>query len=84
VAARYRVVCETAWWDGAGVEPLTPTVETSPAAHIAAIVIARSRLGVSQPSWCVCSQTRRPLADDAAAIAQPTHMSKKVADPPRS
>lgn len=66
-----------AWWEGAGVEPLTPTVETSPAAHIAAIVIARSRLGVSQPSLCVCSQVRRPLAVEAAAIAQPTHMLRR-------
>ncbi len=32
-----------------GVEPLTPTVETRPAAHITPIVIARRRFGVSQP-----------------------------------
>jgi hypothetical protein len=31
------------------VEPLNPIVETSPAAHIAPIVNARSRRGVSQP-----------------------------------
>jgi hypothetical protein len=35
--------------DVGGVEPLTPTVETSPAAHIAAIVRTRIRRGVSQP-----------------------------------
>jgi hypothetical protein len=34
---------------GAADEPLKPTVETNPAAHIAAIVSARSRRGVSQP-----------------------------------
>jgi hypothetical protein len=31
------------------VEPLKPIVETSPAAHMAAIVSARMRRGVSQP-----------------------------------
>jgi hypothetical protein len=31
-----------------GVAPLTPIVETSPAAHIAPIVSARSRRGVNQ------------------------------------
>jgi len=35
----------------AGVEPLKPTVETMPAAHIAAIVSLRMRLGVSQGKW---------------------------------
>jgi hypothetical protein len=35
------------------VEPLKPTVETSPAAHIAPIVRARMRRGVSQPKWWV-------------------------------
>jgi hypothetical protein len=34
---------------GATVEPLKPIVDTSPAAHIAAIVSARMRRGVSQP-----------------------------------
>ncbi len=38
---------------GATVEPLKPTVETNPAAHIAAIVNARIRRGVSQPKWWV-------------------------------
>jgi hypothetical protein len=47
-----------AWWAmdatrplcaGEGVEPLKPIVETTPAAHIAAIVSARMRRGVSQP-----------------------------------
>jgi len=33
------------------VEPLIPTVETSPAAHIALSVSARMRFGVSQPKW---------------------------------
>ncbi len=37
----------------AGVEPLKPTVETSAAAHIAPIVSARRRLGVSQPKLWV-------------------------------
>jgi hypothetical protein len=32
-----------------GVEPLTPMVETSPAAHIALIVSTRMRRGVNQP-----------------------------------
>jgi hypothetical protein len=63
-----------------GVEPLTPTVETIPAAHIAATVSARRRLGVSQGKPWVCSQVRKPLAAEAAAIAQPTHMSQKLAD----
>jgi hypothetical protein len=65
-----------AWCAGGGVEPLTPTVETSPAAHIAAIVSPRMRRGVSQPRWCVCSQVRNPLAADAAAMAQATHMAE--------
>ncbi len=38
---------------GAGVEPLKPTVETRPAAHIAPIVSERIRRGVSQPKWWV-------------------------------
>ncbi len=36
-------------WELGGVEPLMPTVETTPAAHIAAIVSARRRRGLSQP-----------------------------------
>jgi hypothetical protein len=56
-----------------GVEPLTPTVESSPAAHIVAIVSARIRFGVSQPKLWVCIQVRRPEAAEAAAIAHPTH-----------
>jgi len=59
----------------AGVEPLKPTVETIPAAHIAPIVNERIRRGVSQPKWCVCSQVLKPVAADAAAIAQPAHMA---------
>ena len=58
----------------AGVEPLMPTVETSPAAHIAAIVSARRRLGVSQPNWWFCSQLLKPVAAEAAAIAHPAHI----------
>jgi hypothetical protein len=43
-------MCRTvAAWVVAGVDPLKPTVETSPAAHIAPIVSARIRRGVSQP-----------------------------------
>jgi hypothetical protein len=49
-------------------------VDTSPAAHIAPIVSARIRFGVSQPRLCVCSQVRKPEAAEAAAIAHPTHM----------
>jgi hypothetical protein len=36
------------WAATLGVAPLTPTVETRPAAHIAPIVRQRSRRGVSQ------------------------------------
>jgi hypothetical protein len=59
-----------------GVEPLTPMVETSPAAHITLIVSARRRLGVSQPRLWVWSQVRSPLAAEAAAMAHPTHMKQ--------
>jgi len=58
----------------AGVAPLKPTVETRPAAHIAPIVSERIRLGVSQPKWWVCSQVLKPVAAEAAAIAQPAHI----------
>ena len=58
-----------------GVEPLKPIVETTPAAHIAAIVSLRSRRGVSQRNWRVCSQVLNPEAAEAAAIAQPAHMA---------
>lgn len=51
-----------------------PTVETRPAAHIAASVSARIRLGVSQPKLWFCSQALKPVAAEAAAIAQPAHM----------
>jgi hypothetical protein len=51
-----------------------PTVETSPAAHIAEIVSARRRLGVSQPNWWFCSQLLNPVAAEAAAIAHPAHI----------
>jgi hypothetical protein len=37
----------------AAVEPLKPMVETRPAVHIALIVNALSRRGVSQPKWWV-------------------------------
>jgi hypothetical protein len=58
----------------AGVDPLNPTVETIVAALIAAIVSMRIRRGVSQPRRWVCSHVRKPVAAEAAAIAQPTHM----------
>lgn len=56
-------------------EPLNPTVETSPAVHIAAIVIRRIRAGVSQPKLWLCSQVLNPVAAEAAAMAQPAHMA---------
>jgi hypothetical protein len=56
------------------VEPLTPTVETRPAAHIAASVNERIRRGVSQPKWWFCSHVLNPVAAEAAAIAHPAHM----------
>jgi hypothetical protein len=78
VAVAQRVArCATGLVVG-GVEPLTPIVETRPAAHIAAIVSARIRCGVSQPMWWVCIQVRKPLAAEAAAIAQPTHMPYRI------
>lgn len=58
----------------AGVEPLKPTVETTPAVHIAASVSARIRLGVSQAKLCDCIHVLNPVAAEAAAIAQPAHM----------
>jgi hypothetical protein len=58
------------------LEPLTPTVETSPAATIAATVMRRIRFGVIQGTGCVCSQLLKPVAAEAAAIAQPAHMSE--------
>jgi hypothetical protein len=58
-----------------GVDPLKPIVETRPAAHIAPIVRPRSRPGVSQVKLWVCSQDLNPVAAEAAAIAQPAHMS---------
>jgi hypothetical protein len=57
-----------------GVEPLKPIVETTPAAHIAAIVRRRMRGGVSHGMCWLCIQVLKPLAADAAAIAQPAHM----------
>jgi hypothetical protein len=56
------------------VEPLNPTVEKIAALDMTAIVSARIRRGVSQPQWWVCSQVLTPVAAEAAAIAQPTHM----------
>jgi hypothetical protein len=56
------------------VEPLKPIVEKIAALDITVIVSARMRRGVSQPKWWVCSQVRVPVAAEAAAIAQPTHM----------
>ncbi len=57
------------------LEPLIPTVETSPAAHIAAIVSARMRRGVSHGRGLLCSQVLKPVAAEAAVMAQPTHMA---------
>ncbi|HVA20455.1 MAG TPA: hypothetical protein VMU55_09775 [Solirubrobacteraceae bacterium] len=56
------------------MDPLKPIVETRPAAHIAPIVKERSRRGVSQSKWWVCSHDLKPVAAEAAAIAQPAHM----------
>jgi hypothetical protein len=61
-------------WVG-GVEPEKPTVATTPAAHMAAIVIRRIRRGVSQGMFWLCIHVLKPLAADAAAIAHPAHMS---------
>jgi len=58
----------------AGVEPLKPIVDTTPAAHIAAIVARRMRRGVSHGIRWLCIQVLKPLAADAAAIAQPAHI----------
>jgi len=63
---------------GGGVEPLKPIVETRPAAHMAAIVSARIRRGVSQGIGWLCIQVRNPLAAEAAAIAQPAHMRPRI------
>jgi len=56
-------------------EPDMPTVETRPAAHMAAIVMRRMRLGVSHPKLWLCSQVLNPVAAEAAAIAHPAHMA---------
>jgi hypothetical protein len=58
------------------VDPLNPTVETRPAAHIAAIVSERIRRGVSQPKWWLCSHVLKPVAAEAAHIAHPTHIQQ--------
>jgi hypothetical protein len=55
-------------------EPLTPIVETAVAAAIAPSVSRRMRLGVSQPKLWVWSQVRKPVAAEAAVMAQPMHM----------
>jgi hypothetical protein len=57
-----------------GVEPLKPIVETTPAAHIAPIVSRRIRRGVSQGMFWLCIHVLKPLAAEAAAIAQPAHI----------
>ena len=62
-------------WAVGGVEPLKPIVETRPAAHIAPIVSPCSIRGLNQPKRWLWSQVRKPVAADAAVIAQPTHMA---------
>jgi hypothetical protein len=57
-----------------GVEPEKPIDEATPAAHIAAIVTRRMRRGVSHGMRWLCIHVLKPLAADAAAIAQPAHM----------
>jgi hypothetical protein len=37
----------------------------------------RMRLGVSQGSPLLCSHVRKPVAAEAAAIAQPAHMRER-------
>jgi hypothetical protein len=49
-------------------------VETSPAAHIAAIVSRLIRFGVSQLNWWDCSQVLKPVAAEAAVMAHPAHI----------
>jgi hypothetical protein len=61
-------------WAVGGVEPLKPIVETRPAAHIAPIVSPRSIRGLSQPKWWLWSQVRKPVAAEAAVMAQAAHM----------
>ena len=58
---------------GAGVDPLSPTVETANAALITPIVATLIRRGVSHVAWLFCSQVRAPVAPVAAAIAQAIH-----------
>ncbi len=61
-------------------DPLKPIVETNPAAHIAAMVSERMRRGVSQRKLWVCIQALKPLAADAAVMAQPAHMAVRIGD----
>jgi hypothetical protein len=65
-------------WEGGAVEPLMPIVETRTAAHIAAIVSERIRRGVSQPKWWFWSHVLKPVAAEAAVIAHPTHMWRRI------
>jgi hypothetical protein len=62
-------------WPLGGVAPPKPTLATTAAAHIAAIVSARIPRGVSQLGPRVCNHVRKPVATDVAAIAQPMHMA---------
>jgi len=55
-----------------------PTLDTSTAAHIAPIVSAFKRRGVSHPRWCVCSHVLKPVAAEAAAIAHPMHTPEMI------
>lgn len=61
------------------MEPEKPIVHTTPAAHMAAIVSRRIRGGVSHGMFWLCIQVLKPLAAEAAAIAQPAHIPVRVA-----
>ena len=49
-------------------------LETIAAPHIVAIVRRRMRRGLSHGRCALCIQVLKPLAAEAAAIAQPAHM----------
>ncbi len=56
------------------LEPLKPIVEKTVAAHMTAIVIPRSRLGVSHLRPLFWSHERNPVAAEAAVRTQPAHI----------